>query len=200
MIDDTNLQQLPQLEPLALADVLHRQAEQLLANIQLVEVLSPYGIVTPTGSYYLNVMVYPDIDLYLPELTVEQVFAIAGQMANQKKVVQVVFEQGDAMMPGGLYLKLRIANSIWGRPWKIDLWSIDPELLEQKMAPMRRFRERMTPALRLQIIQYKLSVLTPALRTPMYSGYFIYKAFIDEGLTDFAEITRYLIANGINLG
>jgi hypothetical protein len=190
----------PQLEPLELADTLHRQAEQLLAEIRLVEALSPYGAVTPTGSYYLNVMVYPDIDIYLPKLSVEQVFAIGGQMACNEKVIQVVFEQGDAMMPGGLYLKLRIANIVWGRPWKLDLWSLEPELFEQKMVPMRHFLACMTPELRLQIIQFKLSVLTPALRTPMYSGYFIYKAFIDERLTDFDDITRYLVANGIRVG
>ncbi len=200
MIDDTNSKQRMQLEPLELADTLHHQADQLLVDIQLVEVLSPYGAVTPTGSYYLNVMVYPDIDLYLPKLTVEQVFAVGGEMANHDGVVQVVFEQGEATMPGGLYLKLRIANNAWGRPWKLDLWSLAPDLLEQKMAPMRRFRACMTPALRLQILQYKLSVLTPSLRTPMYSGYFIYKAFIDEGLTDFADITRYLVANDIKIG
>jgi hypothetical protein len=189
-----------QLEPLALADTLHRQAEQLLADIRLVESLSQHGAVTPTGSYYLKVMVYPDIDIYLPKLSVEQVFAIGGQMAVNEKVIQVVFEQGDATMPGGLYLKLRIANKVWGRPWKLDLWSLDPELLEQKMAPMRRFLACMTPDLRLQIIRYKLSVMTPAGRTPMYSGYFIYKAFIQEGLTDFQDVTGYLVANGIKMG
>jgi len=188
------------MEPLELADTLHRQAEQVLAEIQVVEILSAYGTVTPTGSYLLNVMVYPDIDIYLPKLSVEQIFAIGGQMASNEKVVQVVFEPGDATMPGGLYLKLRIANSTWGRPWKLDLWSLEAELLEQKMAPMQHFLACMTPELRSQIIQYKLSVLTPALRTPMYSGYFIYKAFIDEGLTDFGEITRYLVANGIQVG
>jgi hypothetical protein len=192
----------PQLhiEPLALAERLHQQAGQLLSDIRLAEIIAPYGPITPTGSYFLNVMVYPDIDVYLPRLSIEQLFAVGGQLAQAEGIVQVVFEQNDDMMPGGLYLKLRIANDTWGRPWKIDLWSLDPDLREEKMAPMRYFLSCLTPELRLQIIRYKLSVLTPAGRTPMYSGFFIYKAFIEQGLTDFEQVTRYLVANGIKPG
>ena len=188
------------LNPLDRADSLHRQAEQLLAALRLSEILQPFGSLTATGSYYLNVMVYPDIDIYLPYLSIEQLFAVGGQLAQYNKIIQVVFEQGDPMMPSGLYLKLRIDCGDWGRPWKLDLWSIDHALLEQKMAPMRHFLTCLTPELRQQIIRYKLSMLTPAGRTPMYSGYFIYKAFIDEGLTNFEDVTRYLIANGIQIG
>jgi hypothetical protein len=187
-------------DPLELAETLHHQADLLQADLHLAEIIAPYGPITPTGSYFLNVMVYPDIDIYLPRLTIEQLFAVGGQLAQGENVIQVVFEQNDPMLPGGLYLKLRIASNAWPRPWKLDLWSIDPDLLEQKMAPMRRFLARLTPELRLQIIRYKLSVLTPAGRTPMYSGYFIYEAFIEHGLTDFEQVTRYLVANGIQMG
>ena len=189
-----------QYEPLALAERLHQQAGQVLSDLRLAEIIAPYGAITPTGSYYLNVMVYPDIDIYLPKVSIAQLFSVGGQLAQAEGVVQAVFEQNDPMMPGGLYFKLRIANNAWGRPWKVDLWSLDPDLLEQKMAPMRHFLDCLTPELRRQILRYKLSVLTSTGRTPMYSGYFIYKAFIDEGLTDFEQVTQYLRANGIQLG
>ena len=84
-------------------------------------------------------------------------------------------------------------------PGRLTCGRLTPSLLEQKMAPMRHFLACLTPELRLQIIRYKLSVLTPAGRTPMYSGYFIYKAFIDEGLTDFEQVTQYLGRMGSSL-
>ena len=39
-------------------------------------------------------------------------------------------------------------------------------------------------------MRYKRSIITAAGRTPMYSGYYVYKAFIDEGLVDHAAVTR----------
>jgi hypothetical protein len=188
------------MAPLDRANLIKQEADFILQKVRLYEILRPYGKITLTGSYFLDVMVYPDIDIYIPKLTVAQLFRIGARLAESELVVQVVFEKSnDPLMPGGLYLKLRIAYGDWGRPWKIDIWSLDEALIEQKMEPMLRFKARMTDRVRAQIINFKLSIMTSASRTPMYSGYFIYKAIIDEGLTDFQEVTKYLIENGIQV-
>jgi hypothetical protein len=183
------------------AGALRQEADVVIGLLRLEDILRPYARLFPTGSYFLDVMVYPDIDLYITKVSLEQLFEIGAQIARSTFVTQVVFEPTDdpVRLPDGLYLKPRVNYGDWGRPWKIDIWSLDEKIIHLKMADMRHFKKKMTPGLREQIIRYKLSVMTSQKRTPVYSGYYIYKAFIDEGLTDFESVTRYLICNGIKL-
>jgi hypothetical protein len=187
--------------PLERAAKLRQEANVVLGLIRLYDILRLYGEVFPTGSFFLDVMAYPDIDLYLTKINLEQMFHIGAKLARCDLVIQVVFEKTDdpINLPNGLYLKPRIKYGDWGRPWKIDIWSLDEMIIQEKMAEMRQFQTKMTPELRNQIIAYKLSVLTFQNRTPAYSGYFIYKAFLDEGLTDFESVTQYLLSHGIQV-
>lgn len=191
------------MNPLERSACIRREADLVLQEIRLFEILEEVGVerVFPTGSYFLNVMVYPDIDIYLSPLPVETLFRIGGQLARCEKVFQVVFEKSrDARLPGGLYLKPRVEYGDWGRPWKIDLWSLEETIIEDHLHEMQRLKEKMTEPLRETIIRYKTSLLNAQHRTPMSSGYFIYKAFLDEGMADPQEVRRYLIENGIGLG
>jgi hypothetical protein len=187
--------------PLARSDMLRQEADLVLGFVRLYDILRPYGKVLYTGSYFLDVMVYPDIDLYITKVSINELFEIGAQIASCELVTQVVFERTDdpVHLPEGLYLKSRVNYGDWGRPWKIDMWTLKEEVILQKIEDMRHYKIKMTPALREQIIRYKLSVLTSQKRTPRFSGYYIYKAFIDEGLTNFESVTRYLISNGIQI-
>jgi hypothetical protein len=189
------------MDPLERSAALRQEADLVLRQIRLYEILEPYGRVVPTGSYYLDVMMYPDIDFYLSRVSIEELFAIGGRLAAWERVYQVVFERSrTAELPGGLYLKPRIAYGDWERPWKIDIWSLEDEVIDEKMADIIRFKQRMTAEVRERILRYKYSILTEGGRTPMYSGYHICRAFIDQGLTDFGEVTQYLIEHGIRMG
>jgi len=184
-----------------------------MKTIRLMEALQSSGEVFLTGSYFLDLMVYPDLDLYVSMTSIANIFAaagqmassdrvirVAGQMASSDRVIRVTFENEEhSILPGGLYLNLRVNIGDWGRPWKVDIWWLDKKLIQEKKEIMQRFKQLLTPDLREQIIRYKASLINSAGRTPQFSGYFVYKAFLDEGLRDPAEITGYLVANGINI-
>lgn len=57
----------------------------------------------------------------------------------------------------------------------------------------------MTPEHKRIILDYKYCVLAEEKRTPMFSGFFIYQAVVDRGMTDFAKITEYLRDRGIRV-
>jgi hypothetical protein len=182
------------------ANRLREEAIYLLGELRLRELVRPYGEIAIQGSCYLDVMAYPDLDLYVPPLTLPKVFEIAGALAAHPLVWQVVFEKSDDPgLPGGYYLKPRLHYGAWGRDWKIDIWSVDEKIIQEKMSVLQGWKHKLTPELRERILCYKHSVLTREGRTPMYSGVWIYKAILDEGMSDFIQISNYLKENGINL-
>ncbi len=188
-------------DPLTHAARLRQEADEVMRLVQLHPILAPFGPVTFIGSYFLDLMVYPDIDLLIPPVTLEQLFAMGAQLADSPWVNQIVYEPSDdpVNLPGGLYLSPRVRYGSWGRPWKIDIWSLPVEVIASRREERDRLRAALSPELREQIIRYKLSILTAEGRTPRYSGHFIYKAFIDEQLTEFDDVTRYLKNNGIQI-
>lgn len=188
------------MDPFARSAKLRQEADLVMQAIGLHDILAPYGPVTFIGSYFLDTMAYPDIDISIPPVTIAQLFGIGGQIAASELVAEVVFQRSKTPdLPGGLYLKPRVKYGDWGRPWKIDIWSLREDIIAQRVAEMQRIKAALTEARRAQIIRYKCAILTPAGRTPMYSGIFIYRAFVDEGLSDFGDVTRYLIAHGIQV-
>lgn len=188
------------MQPLERSQKVHQEADFILRELRVMERLDVCGRVTAGGSYFLDTMIYPDIDLYVSAAPIDTIFQIGAQFASHPWVSEVNFAKSDDPdLPNGLYLKPRIHYGDWGRPWKMDIWFLADSLIDAKMEESRRFLSRMTPALRERIIRYKASILTSELRTPMYSGYFIYKAFLEEGLEDFDAVTGYLIEHGIKM-
>src|SRR5512135_3315052 len=81
------------MDPLERASKLRQEADLVLQKVGVYDILRPYGRIVPTGSYFLDVMVYPDIDLMMSKVSVEQLFQIGGRLASSAMVFQVVFEK-----------------------------------------------------------------------------------------------------------
>lgn len=182
------------------ARCLRQEADTVLDMIHLKKHCASIGQIVPTGSYFTDLMMYPDIDLYLPPATPKILLNIGMQLIEYDCVKEIVFQKGG---PGdlakGLYLKPKVEYGKWGRLWKIDIWTLPSDIIDNKQKELLELKNRMTPVQRQRILEYKFSILTEQGRTPMFSGIFIYRAVINFGIEDFNEITEYLRKNGINL-
>ncbi len=188
------------MHPIEISAKLREEADELLREIGLEELCRDIGKLTPTGSYYLDLMIYPDIDLYLPPAKPRQLFQIAAHLVENHPVVRVNFlNGGSGPLKNALYIKPVIAVGDWERPWKIDIWAVEQSFIDDKKTELDRFKAKMTPEKRELILNYKFAILNEEGRTPMFSGIYIYRAVIDHGLQTFPDITKYLRENLIKI-
>jgi len=182
------------------ARALRVEAGEVLGLVHLHEVCSGVGEIVPTGSYFLDVMMYPDIDVYLPPTSAKALMEVGTRLASLDCVKRMNFEKGGpGDLADGLYLKPVVEHGHWERPWKIDIWSLPLPVIANKQEELVELRRKMTVGHRQRILAYKWSVMTDTGRTPMLSGIHIYRAVIDKGLTDSESITSYLRENGIDI-
>ena len=182
------------------AAALRQQADEVLDHIQLREHCSTIGDIIPTGSYFLDLMMYPDIDLYLPPTTPETLVAFGARLTRYDSVKRINFQKGDTGdLKNGLYIKSVIDHGDWERPWKIDIGSLSESIIEKKQAELIDLKNRMTPEHRHLILNVKHRLLTSEGRTPMYSGLYIYRGVVNQGLRELDQIVRYLKENNIDV-
>jgi hypothetical protein len=180
--------------------ILRAEADEILEMVHLREYCSEIGELIPTGSYFLDLLMYPDIDLYLPHASPETVMRVGVKLAGHDCVRKIIFERkSEGELTGGIYLKPYIEYGDWERPWKIDIWSLPMRIIEEKQAELRRLGEKMTADHRCRILDYKFRVLTDEGRTPMFSGIHICRGIVDNGMKDFDSITEYLREQGIKV-
>jgi hypothetical protein len=163
---------------------LRREADEVLSIICLREHGAHVGEFVPTGSYFMDLMMYPDIDLYLPPATAEDLLRVAVSVSRYDCVSSIDFRRGGpGELEDGLYLKPIVEHGNWERPWKIDIWSLPRTVVDSKQGRLADLKSRMTPENRDLILRTKYKLLTPAGRTPMFSGLYIYEAVVDHGLS-----------------
>ncbi len=188
------------MTPEKISCALRREADKVLSLLCMHDACLHVGEIIPTGSYFMDLMIYPDIDLYLPPAKAEDFLRIAIPVSSYECVRRINFKRGG---PGdlkrGLYLKLVIRYGNWQRPWKIDIWSLPMAVVETKQAKLTDLKCRMTSWDRELILQTKHALLTSAGRTPMFSGLHIYEAVIDHHLHQLEAIIEYLRVNGIDV-
>jgi hypothetical protein len=188
-----------------IAKKLQREANTLLFDKGYDQLFKQYGDVIYTGSYALELMAWPDIDMQLVMKDSENIAkASAMLLAELAKRPDVwIAKLGKNMhlqipqMPQGTYIGLKIAHGDGGQLFKLDIWMIsEAERIENKRI-MDEIRAALTEDKKRLILDMKQRFMTDAGRTPSLSGYHLYQAVLFKGLQREDEIRSYLRENGV---
>lgn len=189
------------------AKKLKDEGQQLLRSTGLLSLLNQYGQVFYTGSFALNLMAWPDIDLYLvPEkwpLARPQLGCLLSAFSAYENMLQIKVEMpgmhNKHFLPKGIYIGLKLRYGKWRLPWKFDIWIVEENFLNEKELWLNNTLGKLNQNNRAVILEQKHRFITTAGRTPSFSGYYLYEAVLDKSLRCPHKIKQHLIKNGITL-
>ncbi|RJP47491.1 MAG: hypothetical protein C4584_00360 [Armatimonadetes bacterium] len=181
---------------------LQKEGNSLLSKWKLLEELSKYGKVTVVGSMALGLMTWRDIDIEVQgDISKDDYFEIARYIFNQHKLNDIrLADYRKDYNPGhqkGLYINVRAwANET--DKWKLDVWFILPG--ESKLDEYyRKTKEKLNIEKINAILFIKNAVCQNPKYRKVYSSVDIYKAVLDEGVTNLDQFKEYLAKIGKEL-
>lgn len=193
-------------DPLALDEALRAEAERVLADSAIGDIVSEYGF-APVGSQLMRTMAWRDLDFERPESPPdwERHWEIGRRLAMTRWPVRMVCTDNHRAAFGirSLFWGLRVADP--GRPapidvydasiWKIDLHSLPPEDVEANAQQTERWMSQMTEQDRASIIAIKDGLRQGGEYHTTVTSIHVYQAVLEHGVTDAADFRKWWEGN-----
>jgi hypothetical protein len=164
-------------------------ASALLRAYHVVEDFGRYGEVRMTGAYRWDLMLAPDVDLYVinPDLTLD--LAMEAFLHFVRRGDFLWFGFGDSVrarpawkVPEGYFLGM--SREFRGRHWKVETW-----FLPDPLPPCDWLEKPMTDRIRRVILQLKREKILGRLSV---SSYHIYEAVICGGAREPNDVLAWI--------
>lgn len=192
---------------LKLSAQLQKEAQELFNDKALWLPFTNHGKVYMAGSAYLDLLVFPDLDVYFETAKESEDLTVFSKAIEalilQERVTNVELEKDlhirlPDQVPEGLFFQYRIHHG--KHHWKVDVWALkDKHLLTEKMEESAQFKSQMTAEERRLILEVKYRLMEPFGRTPVGSSYLVYLAVLKENLRSVDEVIAYLRDQGGNV-
>lgn len=167
-------------------------ALRIINDLGLIERWSAYGRPVVVGAVACDLIVRPDIDMeiYCPQLRIEDGFEVLKSCGLHPRVTKACFSNELEGRDQGLYWQLRYRHDD-GEEWKIDMWSLPEDYdLPRGEDLVEAMRKALTPELRRYILALKEErERDPDLECPSID---LYRAAIDDGVRSVADLRRWL--------
>jgi hypothetical protein len=191
---------------LLLADELKKEALDVI-NHPVLETFTKYGKIHFSGSAELDLLVYPDLDVYFDcydaDCDVAEIFAQAVSNAVKSPDVRSVklakeLYKNCSNVPKGIYLQIKLKTKT--NIWQIDIWYLESQKeLFEKLKETEQLKSKIdsdTDKKNL-ILEAKHALKRPDGSTPSFSSYHVYHAVLNEGLMDIESIKEYVASRNI---
>lgn len=169
-----------------------RDAERILADLDLVRKWERFGRPVLVGAFAYDLLVDPDIDMeiYCPDLKTEHGFQVLSECALNHRVTKTRFSNELTGRDKALYWQLRYRQND-GTEWKIDMWSApkdyDLPRSEHLVQPMRA---SLTPETRRIILELKeLRAQDSSLQCPSVD---LYRAVLADDVRTAEDLRTWL--------
>ena len=166
-------------------------ADRLISETGLTELLQRYGDPYVTGSYYMDMMVWNDLDVYLR--ADESSFDIYGMIAAINAAMRP-FRFDGIIQPEEKRLCYGFETRISGERWNVDIWIKDSESIHRSHdfcdSIVRRLEN--APAKRQAVLDIKAGLIQMGLygfdKDPRrhYHSHEIYSAVLEEDISSLA--------------
>lgn len=177
--------------------LLRQEADALLFEKGLLQLLGGFGIPHVHGSYALELMTWRDLDIYLEadNLRETEFFRLGSQIHTALQPVKMSFRNErigkTAGLPQGLYWGIYLGNERAGA-WKIDIWAVSQAECATLLAHCLGKKQQLTPV----SIQHILAIKSQCWQDPAYrrsySSEDIYTAVLEKHITDMEGFRSYL--------
>ncbi|HKC66570.1 MAG TPA: hypothetical protein VKB86_23195 [Pyrinomonadaceae bacterium] len=175
---------------------LKREADKLIQDCGLSELLAVYPSWFIGGSYSYDLMCWRDLDIYIldPQPDLKRCFEIAYELTQRLSAHKSRFTNNVGGEPSGLYWGIKLGNERQGA-WKLDVWFLNRASYDEHAAYSSNMREKLSAESRTIILAIKEDYWRrPEYRDTVTSD-MIYRAVLDKGVRSTSEFERLLKEN-----
>lgn len=182
---------------LNLNSTIKKEADGILFEKGLLNILNSFGTPHISGSYALDLMTWRDLDIYLQVDDIHEIdfFALGGKIRAAFNPVKMSFRNeliGKTKgLPTGLYWGIYLGNEREGA-WKIDIWAVEASECQRLISSCKKIKQKLTPATELQILEIKSQCWKDPEYRRSYNSTDIYNAVLEKNIADIDGFRAYI--------
>lgn len=173
------------------------EAEGILCEKKVLQILNAFGEPHVSGSYALDLMTWRDLDIYLEVelISEERFFQLGSKLCEALSPLRMHFRNERVAktdgLPDGLYWGIYLGDERQGA-WKIDVWAVCAKERERLINYCEAIKEQLNDGASTAILSIKSQCWHDPEYRRVYSSSDIYEAVLRGGVRDLEGFWNYL--------